>query len=119
MFDYMNAFYPLNDIEDVTSRALTATGMIAAKGSGISETMFRFYTSSLQVPDEKWVESISFYSGLGLLEVTCDCSDIDKHYCLAVPDAEVYDNALAKHEADDEDSIFVQEWLEEVKASLL
>jgi hypothetical protein len=67
--------------EDESQRAHELCFLLSLDGHKIPESFFKFYSCNVDVPHEKILNAAAFFSGMGLIEIECDCKDEWKTCC--------------------------------------
>lgn len=64
-----------NEWEESSQKAHELCFLLSLDGHEIPETFFRLYACGVDVQEEVIVNALSFFTGMGLIKVNCDCSD--------------------------------------------
>ena len=86
----MNEYYDflMNELKDVVDsfesdneRARELCVVMSLGPQPIPETFYRLYIANLQIDPVYVKNAVSYFMGLGKLEIDCDCSPEDKSIC--------------------------------------
>lgn len=90
MFDLNNIS---DEFDDANQAAHEVCLLLSVDTTGLPETFYRLYTSSLSIDTEIIRNATAFFVGAGFLNIHCDCEGFDKAYCdiLTVENNEFYD----------------------------
>lgn len=79
-FDEANSFWIEQDVSDF-EKSYQFLKTLAAIGKDVPETLYKLYADSTQVSKEVLYTVLSYFEGLELIEIQCDCVGNDKYYC--------------------------------------
>lgn len=54
---------------------------LSAVSGTIPETFYHLYTDHLEIDRQTMIDAFAYYTGMGQLNVECDCFDVDKPIC--------------------------------------
>lgn len=69
------------DIEDPSMAAHNICILLSVDGFPVPETFFRLYIAPVNVDYEILMNALAYFTGAGILEVTCDCDSSSKLLC--------------------------------------
>jgi len=55
--------------------------LLSVDGNNIPETFFRLYTANLSINQLTMLNAVSYFCGMGLMSVDCDCESHNKSIC--------------------------------------
>lgn len=69
------------EFENTSHAAHEVCVLLAVDGQPVPETFYRLYTANLTIDPIIMMNAICYFTGVGILQVDCDCSDHDKAIC--------------------------------------
>jgi hypothetical protein len=55
--------------------------LLSVDGHSVPETFYRLYTANINIEEFCLINAVAYFTGAGILDVQCDCSDTDKPLC--------------------------------------
>jgi hypothetical protein len=84
----LDDYYMNSMVEDINSfweedpdKARELMILLSIQGNSISETMFKFYSASLDISENVLYQTAAFFKGCDIITIKCDCDELEENFC--------------------------------------